>query len=114
MVVVLSSLADIASIEKLEYHSDYLWGTLNPITGVYTIVDAADPNSCYTRYVNEGFFESNCEVVLGSDGVLYLVATTDIAPNEELTMPYGASFWTLPERWMSTPSFSPRGCPSIL
>jgi len=53
--------------------------------------------------VNEGFFESNCEVVLGSDDVLYLVATTDISPNEELTMPYGATFWTLLERWMSIP-----------
>ena len=97
--------ADIASIEKLEYQSDYLWGKLNPLTRIYTIVDAADPKSCYTRYVNEGFFESNCEVVLGSDDVLYLVATTDIAPNEELTMPYGAPFWTLPERWMSLPLF---------
>ena len=97
--------ADIACIENFEHQSDYLWGKFNPLTRVYSIVDAADPLSCYARYVNEGFFNSNCEVVLGSDDVLYLVATTDISLNEELTMPYGAPFWTLPERWMSIPTF---------
>ena len=95
--------AEVSSIENYEHQSDYLWGKLNPITRVYTIVDAADPESCYSRYVNEGFFDSNCEVVLGPDDVLYLTAMTDVALNEECTMPYGASFWTLPERWMSLP-----------
>lgn len=96
---------DIASVESSTHLSDYLWGKLNPLTRVYTIVDAADPKSCYSRYVNEGFFDSNCEVVLGTDDVLYLVATTDIAPNEECTMPYGATYWTLPERWVSLTPF---------
>jgi hypothetical protein len=97
--------ADIARVESSEYHSDYLWGKLHPLTREYTIVDAVDPKSCYTRYVNEGFFDSNCEVVLGTDGVLYLMTTTDVALNEELTMPYGAAFWTFPERWISLPQF---------
>ena len=99
------STSDIARVENFEHHSDYLWGTFNPLTRVYSIVDAANPHSCYARYVNEGFFNSNCEVVLGSDNVLYLVATTDISINEELFMPYGAHFWTLPDRWMSLPPF---------
>ena len=93
--------AEISSVENSEYHLDYLWGKLNPLTRVYTIIDAEDPKSCYTRYVNEGFFDSNCEVVLGIDDVLYLTAVTDIALNEEMTMPYGAAFWTFPERWLS-------------
>jgi len=97
------SAADIGSIENLEYQSDYLWGKLNPRTNVYTIVDAAAPKSCYTRYVNEGFFESNSEVELGTDDVLYLAATTHLSLYEELTMPYGAPYWMLPERWMSLP-----------
>jgi len=89
--------ADIARVGTSEYHSDYLWGKLNPVTLVYTIVDAADLASCYTRYVNEGFFDSNCEVVLGEDDVLYLTSTTDISCHEESTMPYGAALWTYPE-----------------
>jgi len=97
--------ANIARIESSEYHSDYLWGKLHPLTHEYTIADAVDLKSCYTRYVNEGFFYSNCEVVLGTDGVLYSTMTTDVFLNEELTMPYGAAFWTFPERWMSLPQF---------
>ena len=90
---------DIARIHSPDYRSDYLWGGINPHTGVYTIVDAADPLSGYGHYINEGFDLANTEVVFGSDNKLYVSTITTINLNEEFSMSYGGPFWLDPTRW---------------
>ena len=91
--------ADILRVESDEYHSDYLWGGLNPHNGVYTIVDAFNSLTGYGGFINEGFEHSNTELVFGTDNKLYVSALTTIALNEELLLSYGAPFWLEPSRW---------------
>ena len=97
--VHFTSPADIQFVESSSYHSDYLWGGLNPHTNVYTIVDAAIPTAGYGGFLNEGFEHSNTELVFGTDNKLYVSALTTISLNEELLLSYGAPFWLDPNRW---------------
>ena len=97
--VHFTSPADISRVESADYHSDYLWGGLNPHNGVYTIVDAYMSSVGYGGFLNEGFEHSNTELVFGMDNKLYVSALTTITLNEELLLSYGAPYWLEPSRW---------------
>ena len=97
--VHFTSPADIQIVESPSYHSDYLWGGLNPYTNIYTIVDASNPVAGYGGFLNEGFEHSNTELVFGTDNKLYVSSLTTISLNEELLLSYGAPFWLDPNRW---------------
>ena len=97
--ITFTTEEEIATVAADTYKSDYLWGGVNPFTNIYTIVDASDTHSCYTRYVDEGFDDNNTEVVFGEDGILYLQAAVDIELYSELLLGYGGPYWTEPERW---------------
>ena len=93
-----TTTADIARIESPDYHSDYLWGGINPHNNTYTIVDASNPLAGYGGFINKGFDNSNTELVFGLDNKLYVTAITTIALNEELLLSYGAPYWLEPSR----------------
>ena len=69
--------------------SKYLWAdTEDPDF----VVDLHNPNSCYARYANDPLDDEKCNAKLKRIGnQVYLTATRDIYPNEEIFVAYGAA-----------------------
>lgn len=72
-----------------------------------TWIDQGDKSkSSITRYANDtlpynseqGEGTNNCEAMEYKDGSVYLVATRDIQPGEEITWSYGDAYWSPAER----------------
>lgn len=80
------------------YDSDYLLS--NPHNEL--IIDAADPSSCYGRYINDslGLKKNNAEFIFYdntfSAGV---IATKNIKKGEEIYLSYGMEFWKEERRY---------------
>ena len=59
-------------------------------------MDSHSPNSCYARYVNDPLDDEKCNAELKRIGnQVYLIATRDIYPNEEIFVAYGAAYWAI-------------------
>ena len=100
---VYSDPVDLARLRSPTFHSDYLWEGVNPFTGQLIIIDASHPHSGYGRYMNDGLGKKDPNVTLafGEDGVLYIIALTEIEPNSELFLSYGPEYWLDPARWLT-------------
>ena len=81
-----------AYIETPTSYLDYIW--MERMTNSY--VDAAEPDTCALRYVNDRFQVNNLQVesvcVNGRWKIAYL-AERDLHPNEPLGAPYGGEYW---------------------
>ena len=57
-------------------------------------VDAEKPSSCYARYANDSLYAPlwNAKLIRDGDQV-WLVATRDISPGEEIYVAYGEHYW---------------------
>ena len=57
-------------------------------------VDAEKPSSCYARYANDSLYAPlwNAELIREGDQI-WLVATRDISPGEEIYVAYGEHYW---------------------
>ena len=86
------SLPKIMVNEKY-YDSDYLYEAYD------CMIDAADPLSCFGRYINDGLakHKHNCvfaEYEFGTDsGVAHIVASRAVRKGSEFLVQYGAPFW---------------------
>jgi len=71
------------------YYSDYIWENANGTL----VIDAADPLSCFGRYVNDHFEEDKCNCEIREiEGSAFVIALMDI-PAGELFLSYGRSYW---------------------
>jgi len=74
---------------SVAYSSDYVWENANGTL----IIDAADPLSCFGRYVNDHFEEDSCNCEIREiEGSAFVIALMDI-PAGELFLSYGRAYW---------------------
>jgi hypothetical protein len=81
------------TVENGYYESDYML----TFKDRDLMIDAADPMSCFGRFANDSLSKetNNCDFA-HYDGMHagYLIATQDIAKNDEILISYGPKFWT--------------------
>ena len=62
----------------------------------YVLVDSPNRLDCLGRYCNDPRFDYHVNAKLvydPGDGNVYLIATVDIAPGEEIFISYGDLYW---------------------
>jgi len=82
-----------AQVEEEGRDLDYVFGTGNK-EGDMTFVDAANIQSCFGRFANDPRDDSQVNAkIIAKGNRFYLVATTEIAPGDEIYLSYGLEYW---------------------
>jgi hypothetical protein len=78
-----------AQVEEEGRDLDYVFGT-GTKGGNMKFVDAADIQSCFGRFANDPRDDSLVNAkIIAKGNRFYLVATTEIAPGDEIYLSYG-------------------------